>query len=949
MGNKQFISKNITLCGIVNKNIQFNIPIYQRLYVWKELQVNKLLEDIFDAYSREEDNYYLGGVVTYSNGEKLDLIDGQQRFTTLWLICMVISSIEPNVYDEMKRFCGNRQELRIQFAIRPQITEFLLGLLEKKQNEDDNINQVSDVKNMIDAIGHIKAFCEADEHRAFLKEFASFLMKNVILIQTEIPEETDLNKLFELINGRGQQLSQTDILKSHILDLIRKETCENEDQLVRCGQIWNACADMNEYVEYNIQQEDSSLTWRERLIYDKEYDNDEEGSIADFGTDFFDKYIQNPVKDDLNAPQKSLSLIDIVENSLFENMDKNYDDEHTNTNSNGREIRSIVSFPMLLLYTLRIFLIENKLRIYGKKERCDIDFFNEKSLLKIFEPAVEQMQKDKSACAFIKLLWKVRVLFDKNIVKWVKEDGETEEVLTLRALRVSMDKQNGNIRVHRDSASNGNNITEMTQLQSILYFSQPRIYELWICPFIYHSFNENDPNDLLKYLKQLDNVLLCIPYETNQDMLWRTYHVMTNGLGNYTGTDFYDYFRNLAEKEDGCEFAHYLFYKMEFMLWWNNKRTNAYPDWNSYRLTSKNSVEHINPQTPKYHQSQISYLNTFGNLVLVSREVNSSYSNKSFKEKQAQFIDKKRHNGLQIDSLKSDVIYSTKVEEWGDDECKNHLQHMKDIAKEYFNSTTEDYLAITKESNLIRKWMSKEYRDNKIQLLSAVFAYAKEDEIRFDEGPGYFRIPSEEELYNLAFISNLYNRRSNLLEITEGIDLDEYAYPENYYFAKYPDMIKYIMHGKYFSENNGRIVLVKSKRIGYYNYTEVLLTILCSRLGSHSFEVEHWANTLFLYLYFDDNKFTTTQQGEYITFRCWYEYENHRMCYDVVVNNDENHHSKRTRILRNNNWEFNQDKNLYINSRPELHRFYSNQDFESIAMKCEKDIIDIVNKILKYE
>ena len=604
MANKHYTSNNITLCDIVETNICFNIPIYQRLYVWKELQVNKLLEDIYDAYSRDEDNYYLGGVVTYSNGKKLDLIDGQQRFTTLWLICMVVSSIEPNVCNEMKCFCGNEEELRIQFAIRPQITKFLISRMKKSKYDDCDTKQVSDVKNMIDAIGNIESFCEDDKRREYLVDFASFLMTKVILVRTEIPEETDLNKLFELINGRGQQLSQTDILKSHILDLIRKETNGNEDLLIRYGQIWNACADMNEYVEHNIQQEDPSLTWKDRLIYDKESNSDEEGIIADFENDFFDQYIMNPVKDNLiDQPE---SLYNIINNALEGKKEKeDNDDEYTHTNSNGREIRSIVSFPMLLLYTLRIFLIENKLEIYGIKERHDIDFFNEKSLLKIFDPAVKQMKQDKSACAFVRSLWTVRVLFDKNVVKWVKEDGETEEVLALRTLRISTDKRTGNLRVHRDSANNGNSITEMTQLQSILYFSQPRIYELWLCPFLYHSFTENDPNDLLKYLKQLDNVLLCLPYENGQDMLWRTYHVMTNGLDNCNNEEFYNYFCQLVEREDGCNSAHYIFYKMEYMLWWDNRRTNARPYWNSYRLTSKNSVEHINPQTPKYNKSLI--------------------------------------------------------------------------------------------------------------------------------------------------------------------------------------------------------------------------------------------------------------------------------------------------------------------------------------------------------
>lgn len=945
MANKHYTSKNITLCDIVENNICFNIPIYQRLYVWKELQVNKLLEDIYDAYSRDEDNYYLGGVVTYSNGKKLDLIDGQQRFTTLWLICMVVSSIEPNVCNEMKYFCGNEEELRIQFAIRPQITKFLISRMKKSKYDDCDTKQVSDVKNMIDAIGNIESFCEDDKRREYLVDFALFLMTKVILVRTEIPEETDLNKLFELINGRGQQLSQTDILKSHILDLIRKETNGNEDLLIRYGQIWNACADMNEYVEHNIQQEDPSLTWKDRLIYDKESNSDEEGIIADFGNDFFDKYIMNPVKDNLiDQPE---SLYNIINNALEGKKEKeDNDDEYTHTNSNGREIRSIVSFPMLLLYTLRIFLIENKLEIYGIKERHDIDFFNEKSLLKIFDPAVKQMKQDKSACAFVRSLWTVRVLFDKNVVKWVKEDGETEEVLALRTLRISTDKRTGNLRVHRDSANNGNSITEMTQLQSILYFSQPRIYELWLCPFLYHSFTENDRNDLLKYLKQLDNVLLCLPYENGQDMLWRTYHVMTNGLDNCNNEEFYNYFCQLVEREDGCNSAHYIFYKMEYMLWWDNRRTNTRPYWNSYRLTSKNSVEHINPQTPKYNKSQISYLNSFGNLVLVSREANSSYSNKSFKEKQAQFIDK-RDNGHQIDSLKSDVIYSARVEEWRDSECEKHLSDMKRIAHDYFCSTTNEYQTISGKSNQIRKWVSKEYRDNRIQLLASIFANAKGDEIGLDAGAGYFRFPNGDEICKLPFIGNLFEQKKHLSDSLEGIDLDDYLYPENYYFARYPNLINYIIHGKYYTEDNGRIVLVKGQRIGSYNYKEVLLCILSSRL-EETFTVNHWADTLFLYIYFDGNKFTTTQQDEYITFKCWYDYEKRSMLYEVEVEDDVNHRGRRTRILRANSWEFNDNKKLYLNSRPELHHFKSNQDFEYISIKCERDIRDIVSKVLRY-
>ena len=98
-------------------NIKFNIPIYQRLYVWKEEQVKKLLEDTYNAYiiSKEnpENDYYLGGVIVVKNGDRYDLIDGQQRFTTLWLIAQ-------QLLENLKPFLENR----MYFSIRDHANEF---------------------------------------------------------------------------------------------------------------------------------------------------------------------------------------------------------------------------------------------------------------------------------------------------------------------------------------------------------------------------------------------------------------------------------------------------------------------------------------------------------------------------------------------------------------------------------------------------------------------------------------------------------------------------------------------------------------------------------------------------------------------------------------------------------------------------------------------------------
>ena len=124
---------------------------------------------------------------------------------------------------------------------------------------------------------------------------------------------------------------------------------------------------------------------------------------------------------------------------------------------------------------------------------------------------------------------------------------------------------------------------------------------------------------------------------------------------------------------------------------------------------------------------------------------------------------------------------------------------MERIAHDYFCSTTNEYQTISGKSNQIRKWISKEYRDNRIQLLASIFANAKGDEIGLDAGAGYFRFPNGDEICKLPFIGNLFEQKKHLSDSLEGIDLDDYLYPENYYFARYPNLINYIIHGKYYT------------------------------------------------------------------------------------------------------------------------------------------------------
>ena len=93
-----------------NKKTDFLIPDYQRPYAWTEIECATLWDDIFtfafpdNDYSRfdsDNDEYFLGPIVTFKNDDgKLEVIDGQQRLTTLMLLLRAFYAKFGNMQDE---------------------------------------------------------------------------------------------------------------------------------------------------------------------------------------------------------------------------------------------------------------------------------------------------------------------------------------------------------------------------------------------------------------------------------------------------------------------------------------------------------------------------------------------------------------------------------------------------------------------------------------------------------------------------------------------------------------------------------------------------------------------------------------------------------------------------------------------------------------------------------
>lgn len=388
---------------------RFNIPVYQRPYVWSDLEINKLLEDIRDGFKQNK-YYFIGNVYVSKNMSTFDVIDGQQRFTTIWLIAFALK--EMKIQSALFSFLGNVENLRLGFTIRTEIENYLKTLLRKEKINED-VSQREYLKNIAagletikGTIGNFKSECEAFN----LSEFGNYINEKVTFVFNIAPENTNLNDLFIALGNSGIQLEQSDILKSQLLKKI-------EDKVLY-SKIWEACENMNDYFEHNV------LALFTKTVRDDLKEND----FAEFKSEKFGFELKDAEAGESSKNGKSISEIVIQQNNVSDNKNGSVDKKEEKKN----RCRSIIDFNLLLIHTLRISL--------KQKGKEDIQRpLDKKNLIEIFKELEE-----KNINEFLLLLWKVRFQFDKYVIKW-RFDNESDEYSDDdEKLRLTFINQNGN-------------------------------------------------------------------------------------------------------------------------------------------------------------------------------------------------------------------------------------------------------------------------------------------------------------------------------------------------------------------------------------------------------------------------------------------------------------------------------------------------------------------------
>ncbi len=240
----------------------FEIPSYQRPYSWTIDQTDALLDDLDTAIGHDQNNvegrppYFLGSVVLIIDSEvntsantRANVVDGQQRLTTLTILFSVLRSLA----DEGERGLISKYILTVADKYARKKDGFRLTL--RKQDRDffkDYIQKEGGIEKLLgrdsakfsDSWRNIcdNARCLWNKLREYPSDrrnlLMEFLLNQCYLVVVCVSDPDSAHRVFSVMNDRGLPLLPTDILKADIIGLIKDSDCED-----RCNTEWEEIED----------------------------------------------------------------------------------------------------------------------------------------------------------------------------------------------------------------------------------------------------------------------------------------------------------------------------------------------------------------------------------------------------------------------------------------------------------------------------------------------------------------------------------------------------------------------------------------------------------------------------------------------------------------------------------------------------------------------------------
>ncbi|MFJ3464955.1 DUF262 domain-containing protein [Achromobacter spanius] len=225
---------SIQLDGISNvlKTRRFRVPAYQRSYAWETEHVEALLADVNDAIKAKEKEYFLGSIVVTGPVERrYEVVDGQQRLTT---VSLLISAIRDRFRDEgdheaetsvRNDFLANvdrkTKEREPKLALNAVDNELYQELIENSAEIDVSRYPRQSHKRLLAAAACMRTYIDelcvqSRDSDETLHEWLDYLETNLKVILVIAPDDSNAFVIFETLNDRGLELAISDLLKNYL-------------------------------------------------------------------------------------------------------------------------------------------------------------------------------------------------------------------------------------------------------------------------------------------------------------------------------------------------------------------------------------------------------------------------------------------------------------------------------------------------------------------------------------------------------------------------------------------------------------------------------------------------------------------------------------------------------------------------------------------------------------
>lgn len=598
------------------------VPLYQRGYAWEEKHIVQLIDDVMDIPSNGQ--YYIGSLIVHSRMDAFEVIDGQQRLTTLFLLLMYLGELRNVELTSLRFECRDKSNYTLVH-----MREIASGA-SPEQIDDNRIQQ-----ELLDGYNIIRDKLN-DKNVEILKKN----LRRTILYRIEVPDHTDLNHYFEIMNTRGEQLEQSDVLKAQLMSKLQ----DDRKWQGIFATIWDACRNMDGYIQMQFPKK-----LREDI----------------FGTYWNDVPEINPeVYLNFSFSSKRTDGYTIKE-AMARDFKIDADEGYTEDYQKAR-FESIIDFPYFLLHTLRVYVHSKNI---AQRVNLLDTMLDDKKLVEAFERVINQGQVNNQPIdpvvfvkEFIIYLLHTRYLFDQYIIK--REfvgDAALDGEWSLKEIQ-----------------SNGQG------------GKKKAVYELTkvVADGCWYNKQHNKDVLMLQAAMRVSYTSPKVMHWITKLLIWLTDYYLD--LSN-EGWVFEDRVNRIA-KEPVREFLsdeksfylgvatpHVVLNYLDYLLWMENKNID-------FDFEFRNSVEHWYPRNPtegsftRWEDDGAEGVNRFGNLCLIQRKANSKFSNLHPSAKKSTFQEMISKGSLKLRRMSEITTDNSQL--WRDEICAKHEEGMLNLLKQ---------------------------------------------------------------------------------------------------------------------------------------------------------------------------------------------------------------------------------------------------------------------------